>query len=209
MNKVELIGHYGSDEIIALAAWTSTSRELSDEKRNRVPQLIHTLAGEGHHTPFERGVLHFLLTVDDKTHIQLLKHRISSANGESARYKEIKHDAFYVPDDFPKEWKDKLSQHSKVGNELYHTCLNSLVDDYGFSRARAKESARYFKGQNTQLTLDFMINMRSFFNFQKLRNSPDAQLEIRELSQAMLTAVKEIQGNPFQHTIKAFTMRVK
>lgn len=31
-NTVELIGHYGSDEIIALAAWTSTSRELTDEK---------------------------------------------------------------------------------------------------------------------------------------------------------------------------------
>ena len=64
-NKVELIGTYGSDELIALAAWTSTSRELTDDKRERIPKLINMLASEGHHTPFERGILHFLLDVDD------------------------------------------------------------------------------------------------------------------------------------------------
>ena len=31
-NKVELIGYYGTDETIALSAWTSTSRDLTDEK---------------------------------------------------------------------------------------------------------------------------------------------------------------------------------
>ena len=32
-NTVELIGHYGSDEIIACSAWTSTSRNLTQEKK--------------------------------------------------------------------------------------------------------------------------------------------------------------------------------
>ena len=32
-NKVELLGHYGSDETIACSAWTSTSRNLTDEKK--------------------------------------------------------------------------------------------------------------------------------------------------------------------------------
>ena len=35
-NTVELIGHYGDDEVHARSAWTSTSREITDEKRNRV-----------------------------------------------------------------------------------------------------------------------------------------------------------------------------
>ena len=49
------------------------------------------LASEGHHTPFEKSSLHFLVTVDQATHIHLLKHRIGVAiNGESARYKELK-----------------------------------------------------------------------------------------------------------------------
>ena len=32
-NKVELIGIYGSDETHALSAWTSTSRDLTEDKR--------------------------------------------------------------------------------------------------------------------------------------------------------------------------------
>jgi len=40
-NKVELIGHYGSDEIIALSAWTSTSRDLTEEKVNRIGKLLN------------------------------------------------------------------------------------------------------------------------------------------------------------------------
>jgi hypothetical protein len=40
-NTVELIGHYGSDRIIALSAWTSTSRDLTPEKEERIPALMH------------------------------------------------------------------------------------------------------------------------------------------------------------------------
>jgi thymidylate synthase ThyX len=58
------------------------------------------LASEGHHTPFEKSQLHFLVNVDQATHIHLLKHRIGvSINGESARYKELKEDKTYIPED--------------------------------------------------------------------------------------------------------------
>ena len=56
MNTVELIGYYGSDEVIACSAWTSTSRELTDDKRQRVGKLIDMLWSNGHETPFEKGV---------------------------------------------------------------------------------------------------------------------------------------------------------
>lgn len=38
-NKVELLGYYGSDEVIAQSAWTSTSRKLTQEKKDRIPNL--------------------------------------------------------------------------------------------------------------------------------------------------------------------------
>ena len=99
-NKVELLGHYGDDLVHACSAWTSTSRELTAEKIERVPKLLTMLATEGHHTPFEKSSLHFLVTVDQATHIHLLKHRIGvSINGESARYKELKEDKTYLPAD--------------------------------------------------------------------------------------------------------------
>ena len=43
-NKVELVGFYGSDETHALSAWTSTSRDLTEDKKSRIPQLLKMLA---------------------------------------------------------------------------------------------------------------------------------------------------------------------
>ena len=74
-NRCHLVGYYGSDEVHALSAWTSTSRDLDDAKRERIPALLRMLAENGHHTPFEKSALHFLVTVDTATHIHLLKHR--------------------------------------------------------------------------------------------------------------------------------------
>ena len=87
---------------------------------------------------------------------------------------------------------------------MYHECLEELTPILG--RKRAKESARFFKTMNSQITMDIMFNWRSFYHFQKLRNSEHAQLEVRELAQMMLDEVKKLEGNPFQLTIEAFEL---
>lgn len=205
MNKVELIGYYGSDTTHAQSAWTSTSRELSKDKLERIPNLLKMLAENGHHTPFEKSSLHFLVTVDQASHIHFLKHRIGvSINGESARYKELKEDKMYMPNDFPKEWKGKLDVFTQASNNLYHKCLEELTPLLG--RKRAKESARFFKTMNSQITMDVMFNWRSFYHFLSLRNKSDAQKEIQEIAQQMLDLVNDIEDNPFEHTIKAFNL---
>jgi len=204
-NTVELLGYYGTDLVHAQSAWTSTSRDLSEEKLKRVDKLLEMLASEGHHTPFEKSSLHFLVTVDQATHIHLLKHRVGvSINGESARYKELKVNKMYIPEDWSDYWKSKLEFYSIMGNELYHNCLEDLTEKIG--RKRAKESARFFKTFNSQITMDIMFNWRSFAHFQQLRNSEHAQIEVRELAQEMLRIVKDIPGNPFEKTIKAFKL---
>ena len=212
MNKIELLGYYGSDLIHAQSAWTSTSRDLTEEKIGRVGKLLKMLASEGHHTPFEKSSLHFLVTVDQATHIHLIKHRIGvSINGESARYKELKEDKTYIPYDWfshdspvVREWAKVLKENTDDCNRLYHECLEELTPILG--RKRAKESARFFKTMNSQITMDIMFNWRSFYHFQKLRNSEHAQLEVRQLAQMMLDEVKNIEGNPFQLTIEAFEL---
>jgi len=214
-NTVQLLGYYGSDTIIACSAWTSTSRNLTEDKKNRIPALISKLWNEGHETPFEKGQVHFLINCDIASHIHLLKHRISSLNAESARYKELKEDKYYIPEDWIVKHEDEaintttlntwaflLEQYTTKGNELYHAALIDLTPILG--RKRAKESARYFKTYNSQIQADVMFNMRSFANFLKLRNSEHAQLEIREIAQQMLELVKNIEGNPFEHTLKAW-----
>lgn len=216
-NSVELLGYYGNDEVHAQSAWTSTSREMSESKIERIPALLKMLASEGHHTPFEKSTLHFLVNVDQATHIHLLKHRIGvSINGESARYKELKEDKMYIPYDWKdlesKEimgagntnWYEQLEWFTENANHWYHKCLEELTPILG--RKRAKESARFFKTMNSQITMDISFNFRSFYHFQGLRNSEHSQVEVRELAQQMLELVKAIEGNPFKHTLEAFEL---
>jgi thymidylate synthase (FAD) len=221
-NTVELLGFYGDDTVHAQSAWTSTSRDLTEDKINRIPKLLNMLASEGHHTPFEKSMLHFLVTVDQATHIHLLKHRIGvSINGESARYKELKENKYYLPEDWKGivlkeqlelggpvnkmiDWYEKLDNFTYEANQLYHQSLEELTPILG--RKRAKESARFFKTINSQITMDVSFNWRSFYHFQQLRNSEHSQKEVRELAQEMLELVKNIEGNPFEHTIKAFKL---
>jgi thymidylate synthase (FAD) len=202
-NKVELLGYYGSDTTHAQSAWTSTSRDITKEKKARIPKLLTMLATEGHETPFEKSSFHFLVTVDQATHIHLLKHRIGvSINGESARYKELKEDKSYIPEDWDNRWAIALQNFTDRANHLYHECLEDMTPILG--RKRAKESARFFKTFNSQIDMDVMFNFRSFVHFQRLRNSEHAQVEVRELAQQMLALVKNIEGNPFKHTLEAF-----
>lgn len=201
-NKVELIGCYGGDETHALSAWTSTSRELSDEKRGRMEKLLTQLATQNHHTPFEKSAIHFLVTTEIATHIQIIKHRIGVPfNAESARYKELKDDKFYLPVDWDQEELDLYSSHMEQCFERYHAAVERLVAK-GISRKRAKESARFYIPYGNQLTADVMFNFRSFNHFLGLRYSNHAQLEIRNLAAEMLRQVAQKGG--FEMTLRAF-----
>jgi flavin-dependent thymidylate synthase len=201
-NRVKLVGYYGSDEQIALAAWTSTSRELTEDKIKRIPKMIETLYSEGHKTPFERGIVHFLVEADIASHIHLLKHRHMGTNGESARYKELKEDKYYLPEDWPQDAIKQLEAFTLHSNHLYHTWLDNLTPILG--RKRAKESARYFKTYNSVITTDCIMNMSCFANFYKLRHSDKAQKEISDIAEEMMILLKNIEGNPFEYTLKAF-----
>jgi thymidylate synthase (FAD) len=217
-NSVELLGYYGDDTVIACSAWTSTSRELTDDKRQRVGKLIDMLWSNGHETPFEKASVHFLVNTEIASHIHLLKHR------ESARYKELKEDKYYIPEDWKDisaesysydpdwskahgwiggdTWSDMLEKYTELGNELYHKCIADLEPVLG--RKRAKESARFFKTYNSQIQADVSFNMRSFANFVKLRRCEHSQLEIRKVADEMLKLVMDLPDNPFEHTLAAW-----
>jgi thymidylate synthase ThyX len=141
---------------------------------------------------------------------------MSSLNAESARYKELKEDKFYIPTDWVGikhkkklinsnhfieiEYMQVLKEFTEKSNKLYHKCLEDLTPILG--RKRAKESARYFKTYNSQIQSDIMFNMRSFANFLKLRKSEHAQKEINEIASRMLELVR--QTRKFEHTLNAW-----
>lgn len=218
-NTVNLIGFYGGDKEHSISAWTSTTRDY-ELKKDKMPNLLKMLADNGHETPFEKSTLHFLVNTDIATHAHLLKHRIGvSINAESARYKELKEDKFYLPEDWKgvkasnpslqivngkvvNDWYELLELANQIQNAFYHESLKDLTPVLG--RKRAKESARFFKTYNSQIQADISFNFRSFVHFQKLRNKPEAQVEVRELAEEMLRLVKRLPE--FEHSLKAFNL---
>lgn len=223
INKVELIDWYGGDKAIARAAWTSTSTdvELKTDEQIRdllVNKLWNNGSGKPHKSPFERGIVEFNITCDTASHIHIIKHRLANVNGQSARYREIKEDNYLLPEDWgnikisqtdlgsPSDtWIERLKEYSEEGNRLYHECTKDLTPVLG--RKRAKESARFFKTYNSQLTLSVMMNMSCFYNFYTLRSDSAAQLEIQEIAIKMLKVIEDIEGNPFKYTLEAFNIK--
>lgn len=200
-NKVEVQGFYGGDLTHALSGWTSTNRNLSEEKRARIPQFLKRMAEEGHGTPFEKSMLHFLVTCDTATHIHLIKHRIGvSVNAESARYKELGDDKFLVPEDWPEPQKQAFTEHMLVAYYRYHSALENLTPVLG--RKRAKESARFYLPYGIQVQVDISFNFRSFMLFQKLRNDDHAQDEVHWVAKEMLELTRAT--GQFNASLEAF-----
>lgn len=184
-------GWYGGDITHALSAWTSTSRDLTDEKRARIPKLLEFLATENHTSPYEKSYLHFLVTADTASHIHIIKHRIGvSVNAESARYKEFTEDKYHIPEDWPPGMQLDLEEFTQDAYRRYHKALE-ILEASGLSRKRAKESARYYLPYSIQVKMDVGFTFLSFIKFQKLRNDDHAQLEIHEIADKMLQLVKE------------------
>lgn len=206
-NKVELLEYAGSDISHARAAWASTNQEVTPDKIERISKLLKFLADNEHGTPFEHSMLSFHIQGDIASHIHCLKHRTGvSINTESARYKEMKDDLFYLPEEFAYQNNNDLPNLVEDLHTLYHQMLTFLVDDKKIDRSRAKEVARYILPYSHQLRWVMTFNFRSFMHFQKLRNSEHAQVEIKKIAENMLDLVKYQTDNKFTHSLKAFNL---
>lgn len=206
-NKVEILEYAGSDISHARAAWASTNQEVTPDKIERIPKLLKFLADNEHGTPFEHSMLSFHVQGDIASHIHCLKHRTGvSINTESARYKEMKDDLFYLPEEFAYQNNDYLPNLIEDLHTLYHQSLNFLVDNKKIDRSRAKEVARYILPYSHQLRWVMTFNFRSFMHFQKLRNSEHAQVEIKEIAENMLDLVKYQTDSKFTHSLQAFNL---
>lgn len=67
-----------------------------------------------------------------------------------------------------------------------------------------KKRQDFLEVTTPKIEADIMLNMRSFANFLKLRDSEHAQKEVRDLARQMAFIVKSIKGRPFKYTLKAF-----
>lgn len=204
-NTVELLDIAGSDESHGLSAWTSRRRDVEKAKWDRLSSLLkeQMMNHDTEHTsPFEKSYIQFLVTSDVATHIHIIKHRIGvSVNAESARYKELKDDRYYIPEDWPHNLKVDLIRSVERAQEEYHEFVERLMKA-GFSRSRAKESARFVRPYASSMTQDVSFNFLSLMRFLHLRNDEHAQLEVRKVARTMLQLVRA--SGRFPISLEAF-----
>jgi thymidylate synthase (FAD) len=210
---VELLSHFGDDLMVVNAARVSfgKSKEILDKKDEN---LINYLVEHNHNAPFRHPQLQFRITCPIYVERQLFKHQVGlSANSISGRYVDFSDSYTKI-----KEWR-KQSKSSKQGsegfldtfsqevayeieNEVIEKCKSAYraLLDLGVS----KEQARTILPLNLNTSFIWTGSFLAFIHLWRLRTKSDTQHETRDIAEDMLKLVKEIEGNPFKHTLTAW-----
>jgi len=199
----------GSDLSIANAAWTSTydkdKRENKYSDQEKIEQLVRRLILDKHGTPIESVIFRFWIRMPIFTDRQHMTHRIASHNGLSGRYRTMPDDYFKIPKDvenilikaqcynaahkYNQICKEAHSSYKDSIEELKHSEKDGLISNEEFKRVREILRGQLPTSGMTERTT--IMNLRSFANYQKQRNSAHAQPEIRLIAQLMLEEVEK------------------
>lgn len=190
--EVRLLSSWGTDRTIAESAWVSTGIDGDNKSDLQVADLVKRLATAGHGVPFESVLFRFYIKCPRYIETQIIKHRIASINGLSARYRQVP-ESFYVPDDLAllSSYYDRMVNIMEQANNIYAAAMAEMRISVkeGFANQenlkRAKETFRGILPQAQMTELNVTINLRSLANFLRLRGEASAQKEIREIAKSM------------------------
>jgi thymidylate synthase (FAD) len=206
---VELQETMGSDLSIANAAWTSTYDKSKREEKyldtDKIESLVKRLILDKHGTPVESVVFRFWIRMPIFVDRQHMTHRVASHNGLSGRYRTMPEDFYEIPNDvneilnkcgsqyIAKDYSDVClnanSSYRNAINELKKCEKNGIITNEEFKRVREILRGQLPVAGMTERTT--IINLRSFANYQKQRNSSYAQPEIKMVAQLMLEEVEK------------------
>ncbi|MFN2491030.1 MAG: FAD-dependent thymidylate synthase [Actinomycetota bacterium] len=167
-----------------------------DVMEERDKGLIRFLMRDHHGTPFEHNSFRFHIRTPIFVAREWFRHRVGSFNEESARYHQLSAD-FYVP--------SATAVRTQVGKpgaysfeplegavaaqtiDTFHRIYKQLYEEYEalIAKGVAKELARAVLPFGIYTQFYWTLNARSLMNFISLRNSPNAQYEIRTYAEAV------------------------
>lgn len=215
--EVELQDAMGNDAAIANAAWTSTydkiRREDNYDNPAKVEALVARLINEGHSVPLESVIFRFWIRHPIFNDRQHMTHRIASHNGLSGRYRTLPKDWYSLPQDVlaiadkvnrraGNRLKDAFDEECERQHRQYTEWLEffkkaekaAVITNGEYKRAR--ELIRGVLGTAFMVERTTILNLRSFANYQRLRNSDHAQAEIKSVAVQMLEQVKAAEICP-------------
>ena len=197
------------DSAIVQAARVSYGQGLKDYETDS--KLINYLYKHKHTSPFEMVKFKFHVKAPIFVARQWFRHRMGNYNEISGRYSELKEE-IYFPDKVSSQSKinkqlsanDNLLENERVNNlfKNYIIDSNQQFKNYNdlINIGVSREIARIGLPLNTFTEFYFSIDLHNLLNFIKLRNSKNAQYEIKEYA----SKIQEIIEPLCPITMKAF-----
>lgn len=212
--KVELLSHFGNDDMVVNVARVSYGKESSNYTEEQNVKLLKYLWNHGHTSPFRHPQLQFRISCPIFVERQIFKHTIGiSVNSISGRYVDFSDEYYEVHFG---EWREQ-SKDSKQGSagpiDTYKQSVANSIMRESIKQAKqnyehlielgvSKEQARMVLPLNLMTEFIWTGSLQAFIHLYNLRSKPDAQAETRHLAEMMMIAVKNIEGNPFKHTLE-------
>lgn len=184
----------GSDKVICDAARVSTLGDEADAYVRSAAKdagLVGYLMNNKHGSPFEHGLITFIVTAPIFVFWDHVRHRIGvSYNIESSRYRELEPVFFIAEHARGQEGKPGEYVMTELGGAAKQ-CMNeqtghaNWVAWYAYqamlAAGIAREQAMQVLPMNTVITAYVTFNPRSLMNFLELRLGP-ARLELQDLA---------------------------
>jgi thymidylate synthase (FAD) len=179
-----------SERLIEHAGRTCYRSRMSEDA-DGIARFVQGRIAQGHESIIEHSSASFEISgISRACSHQLVRHRIASYSQESQRYVDMSHPEWVIPPSIAASaqasaiWDAFLVQAQSTYRQLR---------DLGIK----KEDARFLLPNATATRLVMSANFRELLHMFRLRISPHAQWEIRELCVRMLKAVSVHAPNVF------------
>jgi len=180
----------GSEALIEHAGRICYRSEDSPKAEGRA-RFIQRRVTEGHESIIEHASASFEISgISRACSHQLVRHRLASYSQESQRYVDMSDPEWVVPTDIASD-AEAMALWNEFG-EFSRMAYRRLLE-----KGIKKQDARFLLPNATATRLVMTANFRELLHVFRLRISPQAQWEIRELSVQMLEAVYPYAPNVF------------
>lgn len=197
------------DSAIVQAARVSYGQGLKDYETDS--KLINYLFKHKHTSPFEMVKFKFHVKAPIFVARQWFRHRMGNYNEISGRYSELKEE-IYFPDKVSSQSKinkqlssdDDISNNERVKKLMNNTEMYNKIQFTNYKELMnagvSRETARINLPLSLFTEFYFSIDLHNLLNFIKLRNSKNAQYEIKEYA----SKIEDIIESLCPITMKAF-----
>lgn len=195
--ELTLVDFMGGDHSVVQSARISNGAVLPEWRGVPDEKLINFLGSHNHLTPFEHSVFTFYVKCPLFIAREWQRHRTFSYNERSGRYKKFEPE-FYIPTSWRKPDPDNKQSSIDYGEDYYADGLYQVACLRAFKQYErllnagvAREMARMVLPLSLYTEFYVTGNFRNFMHFLELRNTPEAQVEIRVYAQAIASILED------------------